>query len=415
MFSPFFLFVGHRYTRVKRKNHFISFISITSMLGIALGVAVLITVLSVMNGFSKEIRGQMLSVAPHITLRDFGGDLSSWRSVLKEVLKHPEIVGATPYINAHGMLVEQGKVQPVLVRGIEPKELNFVYPLENNMLHGDLDALLPGAFSVVLGRDLAQSLGVWVGDKVTLMAPEVRVTLAGMIPRIKRLEVVGIFSSGTNYDNRHAFMHLEDASKVYRMANNVSGIQIRVKDDLRAGIVARELSRQLDYKYWLPDWTTEFEHFFEAVKMEKTVMWCILLLIIAVAAFNLVSSLVMVVTDKRTDIAILRTMGASKRSIMGIFMVQGSIIGVVGTILGIIFGLLLAVNVTAIVEFVQQIFNVKFISEDVYFGIGYVPSDIQQGDVIWVSLISLVMSLIATIYPALRAGRIAPAEALRYE
>ena len=414
MFRPFFAFVGCRYTRAKRQNHFISFISLTSMLGIALGVMVLITVLSVMNGFSKEIRSQMLSVAPHITLRAQEGNLVHWGAILEQLHGVPEVTGAAPYILSHGMLVDKGNIQPVLIRGIEPDKINTVYPLEKNIIAGDLNNLKNNTFGVVLGIDLANALGVKIGDKITLIVSETTVTIAGVIPRLKSLKVVGVFKSGTSYDNRNIFIHLADAAKIFRMHDGITGIQLRVADELKTRKITKDLAKLFDYKYWITDWTDEYTNFFQAIKMEKTVMCCILLLIIMVAAFNLISSLVMMVTDKRADIAIMRAMGADRKNIMGIFMVQGSIIGVVGTIIGLVLGLLLAANVTVIVEAIQNILSIKFISEDVYF-IGFVPSDIKALDVIMTCVFSLAMSFLATIYPAWRAANVQPAEALRYE
>lgn len=413
MFKPFFAFVGYRYTKVKRKNHFISFISLTSMLGIALGVIVLITVLSVMNGFSKEIRSHMLSVAPHITVKSVDEDLVNWQPLLSKLLAMPQIVGAAPYILEYGMVIEGAQVQPVMVRGIIPEHINQVYPLAENIVAGELHGLTPGSFTAVLGSALATVLGVQVGDKISIIAPEATISPAGMLPRIKRFTVIGIFTSGTHYDNQHAFIHLDDAAKLFRV-HGISGVQLKIANELDARKIAREISVKFNHKFWASDWTHEYENFFEAIKMEKTVMWCILLLIICVAAFNLVSSLVMMVTDKRPDIAIMRTMGASAKSVMGIFVVQGTIIGVLGTIIGLILGLLLAANVTKLVEFIQQLFNVHFISEDVYF-IGFVPSKIESQDVLMVCVFSLVLSMLATVYPALRAARIQPAEALKYE
>jgi lipoprotein-releasing system permease protein len=385
------------------------------MVGIALGVMVLITVLSVMNGFSKEIRSKLLSVTPHITLRQVQGHLTNWRPILKKLSRYPEISGAAPYILSPGMLIDRGNIQPVLIRGIEPQQINAVYPLEKNISLGRLADLTNNNFGVVVGVDLARILGVTVGDKVTLIVPETTVTIAGIIPRIKTLKVVGIFKSGTEYDNNNIFINLTDAGKIFRIHGGISGIQLRVIDELKTSNITKQLAQLFGHKYWITDWTNEYQNFFQAVKMEKTVMTLILLLIITVAVFNLVSSLVMIVTDKRADIAIMRSMGASRKSIMGIFVVQGCIIGVIGTMIGLILGLLLASNVTVLVEMLQQLLNVKFNAEDVYYGIGYLPSEIKQVDVIMICAFSLMMSLLATIYPAWQAANIQPAEALRYE
>jgi lipoprotein-releasing system permease protein len=414
MFRPFFVFVGSRYTRAKRKNHFISFISLTSMLGIALGVMVLITVLSVMNGFSKEIRSQMLSVAPHITFQQVDGNLKHWKSILKKLMHHPEVTGAAPYVLSYGMLTDNGNTKPVSIRGIEPAAINAVYPLEKSITAGKLTELTSGSFGVVLGIDLASALGVTLGNKITLIVPETTVTIAGVIPRLKTLRVVGIFKSGTHYDNNNIFINLADAAKILRMHGGITGIQLKVLDEIRAPQITKQLIQIFGYKYWITDWTDEYTNYFQAIKMEKTVMTLILLLIIAVAVFNLVSSLVMIVTDKRSDIAIMRAMGASRKSIMGIFVVQGCIIGVIGTVVGLALGLLLASNVTVLVAMLEHALNVKFISEDVYF-IGFVPSDIRQLDVLLICVFSLIMSLLATLYPAWQAANIQPAEALRYE
>lgn len=414
MFKPFFLFVGLRYAYVKRKNHFISFISLTSMLGIAIGVTVLITVISVMNGFNKEIRAKMLQVAPHITLRGTDGLLTNWRPVLQTVMAEPGVIAAAPYIVSQGLLVQNGVVQPTVVRGIDPAMTEEVYPLEKNIIAGKFAAMEAGSFGVIIGKEMARSLGLEVGDKITLLIPEATVSIAGVNPKFKRLTLVAVFDTGTHYDDRNAFINIKDAAKLFKTHEDITGIQIKVRDELDAPRILAKLNEKLEHRYWITDWTNEHSSFFEALNMEKTVMWCILCLIIAVAAFNLVSSLVMMVTDKRADIAILRTMGATPRSVMGIFVAQGAIIGVIGTLLGLGAGLLLASNVTILAEWAQQLFNVQFISEDVYL-ISYVPSLINKTDVILICSFSLIMSLLATVYPAWRAANIAPAEALRYE
>lgn len=413
MFKPFFLYVGYKYARSKRDNHFISFISLTSMLGIALGVAVLITVLSVMNGFNKEIRAKMLTFTPHIVLRGLDGPLQNWSSLAEQIKVDSRVKTVAPYIASQGLLIESGSAQPVIIHGIDPTIPNEAYPL-TNVVSGDAASLNSGEFGVILGRSLAQNLGLVVGDKVTFLIPEASATIAGVKPKFKRLNVVSIYDTGTHYDDRNAFLNITDAARMFKYYDSVSGIQMQVRDEMQAVRIAQELNKQLQYKYWLVDWTTEHANFFEALNMEKVVMWCILCLIIAVAAFNLVSSLVMMVTDKRSDIAILRTMGATPRSVMGIFVSQGLIIGVIGTLLGLVFGLLLAYNVTAIAEYIQNLLNVQFVSEDVYL-VSFVPSQIRQSDVVLVCSFSVIMSLLATIYPAWRAATVAPAEALRYE
>lgn len=384
------------------------------MMGIAIGVTALITVLSVMNGFNKEIRSKMLSVTPHIILRGLDAPLKNWHPLIPKILLEPGVVGAVPYIMSQGLLVENGVAQPTMVRGVDPGMMDEVFPLKASTKTGSLDNLQPGTFKVAIGEYLAQSLGVTLGDKVTLLIPQTSASIAGITAKYKRLVVGAIYKTGTSYDDRTAFVNIKDAALMFKMQDSITGVQIRVVDELDAPKIAATLSRKFEHKYWVSDWSNDYASFFEALNMEKTVMWCILLLIIAVAAFNLVSSLVMMVTDKRSDIAILRTMGATPKDVMGIFIAQGAIIGLVGTLMGLVGGLLLAYNVTAIVEHIQSLLNVKFVSEDVYL-IGFVPSDIKQIDVLVVCSISLVMSLLATIYPAWRAANIAPAEALRYE
>lgn len=384
------------------------------MLGIAIGVTVLITVLSVMNGFNKEIRAKLLNVTPHIILRGNDGPLQNWQSLMPQVLAEPGVAGAVPFIISQDLLMANGVSLPSMVRGVDPELVNDVYPLGSKISSGKLEDLRSGTFNIAIGRSLARALGVQVNDKITLLIPEAAVTITGVAPKFKRLNVAAIFTTGTTYDDRNVFINIKDADRLFKMRGAITGIQIRVHDELYAPAIAQSLDRKFDNKYWVADWASEYTSFFEALNMEKTVMWCILFLIIAVAAFNLVSSLVMMVTDKRSDIAILRTMGATPAEVMGIFVAQGAIIGVVGTVLGLICGLLLAANVTSIVESIQGLLNIKFVSEDVYL-IGFVPSQIKRFDVIFVCGISFIMSLLATVYPAWRAANIAPAEALRYE
>jgi lipoprotein-releasing system permease protein len=415
MFKPLELFIGLRYTRAKRRNHFISFIALTSMLGIILGVMALITVLSVMNGFEKELRNRILGVVAHATVSEPAGVLHDWPALQTTLAHQPHVLGAAPYIDGEGMLSGAQGVSGTLIRGVLPGKEAGVSDIGAKMVAGELANLRPGGFGIVLGKELALRLGAWVGDKVTLITPQATVTPAGILPRLKRFTVVGIFEVGMyEYDNGLAVLDLEDAARLFRLGDAVSGIRLKLDDLLHAPSIARDLSRSLPPGYVVSDWTQQHVNFFRAVQMEKTVMFVILLLIVAVAAFNIVSTLVMMVRDKEADIAVLRTLGATPRSIMTIFIVQGSVIGIVGTLLGGIAGVLLALNVETIVPIIEHLFHVEFLSADVYY-ISELPSDLQWPDVIKICGVSLVLSLVATLYPAWRAARTQPAEALRYE
>ena len=412
---PYELLIGLRYTRAKRRNHFISFISLISMIGIALGIVVLIVVLSVMNGFQKEIREHILGVASHVEISQFDGTLTNWQIVAKSALTNAQVEAAAPYINAQGMLSYDQGVQGSLIRGILPGQETQVIDLDKKMKAGHLADLVPGEFSIILGIDLARSLGAKVGSKITVIAPQGQVTPAGILPRLKQFTVVGVFEAGMSvYDGGLALVHIEDAAKLYRMEDKVSGVRLKLKDTYLAPQVARELSSSLPGDYYVRDWTTQNSNFFRAVKMEKTVMFVIMFFIVAVAAFNIVSTLVMVVTDKQADIAILRTLGASPSSIMKIFIVQGTVIGVFGTLIGVGGGLLIASNIDVVVPFIEHVFGMQFLSKDVYY-ISELPSDVQATDVIAIGVVSFLLSLVATIYPSWRASKTNPAEALRYE
>jgi lipoprotein-releasing system permease protein len=413
------LFVGLRYTRARSRNGgrnpFLSFISMTSMAGIALGVAALIVVLSVMNGFQKELRARILGVASHVQITGMNNELPHWQEVATEAATQPQVQAAAPFVSAQAMLSYSGNVRGALVRGIEPALEDKVADIGAHMRSGRLDALKPGAFGIVLGSELARAIGAVAGDKITLIAPQGLVTPAGVLPRLKQFTVVGIFEVGMfEYDAGLALIHLEDAQKLYQMGDRVSGVRLKLADLFQSREVARDLTLHLRGDVFVSDWTRSHANFFRAVQIEKNVMFIILLLIVAVAAFNIVSTLVMAVTDKQADIAILRTLGASPGGIMKIFMVQGALIGVIGTLIGIAAGVALALNIDVVVPFLERLFSVQFLSREVYY-ISELPSDLQRGDVVAIAAVSLVLSLLATIYPSWSASRVRPAEALRYE
>ncbi len=415
MLTPYELFVGLRYTRAKRRNHFISFISITSMLGIALGVAALIVVLSVMNGFQKELRTRILGVASHVQITGMAGGLRDWPKVAAQAEVNPQVVAAAPYVMAQALISNRQAVQGSIVRGILPALEEQVADIGMHMKAGSLDALQAGKFGIVLGSELASSIGAHMGEKIVVIAPQGQVTPAGIMPRLKQFEVVGIFEVGMyEYDAGLALVHLDDAKKLYRMDDRVSGVRLKLTDLFDAPRVARELTHTLDADVYVADWTRSHANFFRAVQIEKRVMFIILLLIVAVAAFNIVSTLVMAVTDKRADIAILRTLGAAPGEIMRIFIIQGALIGVIGTLAGVIVGVLIAWNVDVVVPAIEHLIGVQFLAKDVYY-ISDLPSDPHLQDVVVIALTSFVLSLAATLYPSLRAARVNPAEALRYE
>ena len=415
MFKPVELFVGLRYTRAKRRNHFISFISLSSMMGIALGVTALITVLSVMNGFEKEVRERILDMVSHLTVTDFDGRLKDWPEVLKTTKTHKNVIAVAPYIEAQGMLINGSSVNGTLIRGVLPKQEPAVSNVSDKMKYGRFTDLIAGKFGVILGQDLARILGVHVGDKVTMVTPSANVTPAGVAPRLKRFTVVGIFYLGMyEYDSTMAIIHMKDAQRLFRMKGKVTGIRAKLNDLFAAPLTRDELQSKALSEYWVRDWSSYHANWFRAVKIEKRMIFLLLLLIVAVAAFNIVSTLVMVVTDKQSDIAILRTLGASPRSIMAIFMVQGAIIGFIGTVVGTVGGVSLALNLDTVVPFLEGIFGIRILDPAVYY-ISVLPSDLHWDDVWTICSISLVLGLVATIYPAWRASKTQPAEALRYE
>ncbi|WP_374256774.1 lipoprotein-releasing ABC transporter permease subunit [Aquabacterium sp.] len=409
--------VGWRYTRASRsarRNGFISFISGVSILGITLGVAALIIVLSVMNGFQKEVRDRMLSVVAHIEVYDaYGSQLLDWQAVANQARQNPAVIGAAPFVPAQALIARGEDMRGVMVRGIVPAEEASVTPLAAAM-QSTFARLQSGQWGVVIGEELARSLGVREGDPLTVVAPSGQVTPAGVVPRLKQVTVVGVFHAGHyEYDSGLVLMHADDAARLFR-TGGPTGVQLKLKDAQQARAVANELAQSLGAQYIVRDWTHTNRNWFDAVQVEKRMMFIILTLIVAVAAFNLVSTLVMTVTDKRADIAILRTLGASPRSIMGIFMVQGAMSGILGTLGGLGLGLLVAFNIDVIVPAIEHMLGVSFLPGSIYL-ISKMPSDPQWSDIVPIGLISLVLSLAATLYPSWRASRVQPAEALRYE
>ena len=415
---PYELQIGWRYTRAGRsgrRNGFISFISGVSMLGIGLGVAALIIVLSVMNGFRKEVQDRMLSVISHVeVLSSDGAALPDWQATALKARQNPQVIGAAPFVAAQALIARGDELRGAIVRGISPLDEATVTDIAAQLKDTVLARLVPGEWGVVLGIELARNLGVRQGDKVTVMAPGGQVTPAGVVPRLKQLTVVGMFDAGHyEYDSTLALLHVEDAARLFRV-EGPTGVQLKLKDLNQAREVSSQLSQSLGPQVQVRDWTSTNRNWFAAVQLEKRLMFIILTLIVAVAAFNLVSTLVMTVTDKRADIAILRTLGASPRSVMGIFMVQGALSGVIGTLAGVGFGLLVAFNVGTIVPAIERLLSVSFLPSSVYL-ISRMPSEPQSGDIVPIVVISLVLSFVATIYPSWRASRVQPAEALRYE
>jgi lipoprotein-releasing system permease protein len=409
------LTVGLRYTRARRRNRFIGVNSAVSMIGIAVGVWALIVVLSVMNGFQKEVRTRILAVVSHLQIVADDNRLDDWQSVAKIAAQNPHVVGSAPFVQAQAMLSNGQGMRGAAVRGILPAEEEKVADLARNMRAGSLDDLRPGEFGVVLGIDLARALGVTRGDKIALIAPQGIVTPAGVIPRLKQFTVAGIFEAGlVDADSSLALIHMQDAQTLYQMGTSVSGVRLKLDDLFAARTVAYELLNKLPRDVFASDWTRSHANFFRAVEIEKRMMFLILALIVFVAAINIISTLAMAVVDKQADIAILRTLGAAPGSILQIFMVQGMVLGVVGTVAGVVVGIITALNIDVIVPAIEQAFNIKFLSKDVYM-IPDLPSDLQMRDVVSIAVMALVLSFVATILPSLRAARVNPVEALRYE
>ena len=416
MVRPLALFIGLRYIRAKRRTRFISFITGTSILGIIIGVWALISVLSVMNGFERELKSRLLAVAAHIEVSGPGGWLEDWRTAMSDVEKSIEFEGQAPYILTHAMIKQGNLVSPVIIRGIDPEIESAVSSIGEHMVNGSLDDLNSGAFSIVIGEELARRMGnVKVGDKIVVISSRARSTLVGVLPRLKRFTVVGIFNLNFyEYDNGLALTHIKDLAKLQHVGDAVSGLRLRVSDVFESPLLTRELRSSLGPGYTVTDWTNQHSNLFEALKIERRVMFIILLLIVAVAAFNIVSTLVMLVSDKSTDIAVLRTIGVSPRSVMGIFIVHGVVIGIVGTVFGAIVGVITGLNMETLIPWAEQLFGTQFFPDDIYI-ITRFPAQLIWGDVIKITIASLLMCFVATIYPAWRASKVHPAEALRYD
>lgn len=417
MFKPLVFYIGLRYTRAKRRTQFISFITLTSVMGIALGVTALITVLSVMNGFQAELRERILGMTSHATLTGVYGQLENWQEAQSRIKTTPHVQSSAPFVSGQVMINADRRVSGTMLQGVLPEYETKVSEVATHMLEGQgkLADLVPGEYGIVLGAELANYLGVMMGDKVTVISPQVNSTPAGIVPRLRRFTVVGIFKVGMfEYDRNMALIHIDDAAKLFRLEGAVSGLRIKLDDVFNAPKITEQLGSELAGEYQVSDWTQAHKNFFEAIKTEKTVMFIILLLIVAVAAFNIVSTLVMVVTDKRGDIAILKTQGLTSGAVMGIFVVLGTVIGVVGTIIGTVGGILLALNAGKIVKLIELFFNAKFMPADIYY-ISELPSKLIWSDVYTIAAMAFALSLLATIYPAWQAAKINPAEVLRYE
>lgn len=415
MFRPLPVYIGARYTGARRRGLFVSFISFTSMIGLALGVLVMIVVLSVMNGFDHEMRTRVLGMVPHATVES-PVPIDGWQAIGQRLQEHPNVEAVAPFIQMQGLLTYRGNVSKVLINAVEPELEPQVSIIDRFFQEGALSSLVPGEFGIVIGDRAASSLGVKVGDRITFVAPEVTVTPAGVFPRMKRFTVQGIFHVGAGEIDGHlALAHISDLARLQRWKpDQVQGLRMRFEDLFQAPSIAADLARQLGDSFYSRDWTRTHGNLYQAIRMEKAMIGLLLLLIVAVAAFNIISTLVMVVTDKRGDIAILRTLGATPRQIMAIFMVQGTVIGVVGTLAGALLGIFAALNVSDWIAALERLLGHRFLSADVYF-IDYLPSRLMTADVVQVCIAALVLSFLATLYPAWRAARTQPAEALRYE
>ena len=415
MIHPLELFIGFRYTRAKRRNRFISFISVMAPLGIVLGVTAMITVLSVMNGFGDELRSRILGVVSHVTIEKKAGQFNDWQQVIRKVKTDKHVVGVAPYVSGQGMLTGERSSRPVIVRGVAPDMEKTVSSLDRHMINGSIDNLVPGQYGIIIGRELAWRLGVVPGSHVTLVANETLVTPAGLLPRFKQFTVVGIFEIGQGeYDNGFAMINIKDAAKVYRKGKGVSGIRLQLDDLFQAIPVALEIKAQLGSGYKIEDWSKQHQSFFRALRIEKSAMFITMTLIIAVAAFNIIAMLTMLISDKRTDIAILRTLGMSPNRAMTIFMYHGLLLGFSGTLLGVLGGVSLASNISAVIHFFESLTGTRLMTADVYY-VSNIVAKLEWRDVITIAISAFILTLLAAVYPARRAAMIQPAQALRYE
>ncbi|UCC13565.1 MAG: lipoprotein-releasing ABC transporter permease subunit [Gammaproteobacteria bacterium] len=413
--ARFETFLGFRYIWSRSGNGFVSFISIISMLGIAVGVAVLVVVLSVVNGFETELRSRILSMTSHAAISGYESGLAEWEEASAKALQNPSVLATAPFVEGEGMLVNGDLISGVGIRGVLPDEELMVSGIGDKMTAGRLTALRPGEFGIVLGAALADELDSKIGDRVILAINQGTITPAGIMPRLRRFSVVGIFEAGMyEYDRGIAFIHLDDALRLYRLGEEVSGLRLRIEDLFQAPAVVREVAGALGGNFYVTDWTRQHRNFFRSIALSKRMLFTVLLLVVAVAAFNIVSTLVMVVKDKQSDIAILRTLGASPRSIMAVFTLQGTLIGVLGILAGVALGVAIGVNTETLVHALEALLDTRFLAPDVYF-ISDLPSEIRLGDVMTVCVTAVILCVLSTIYPAWRAARTQPAEALRYE
>lgn len=415
MFQPKELFIGLRYIRAKRKNHFVSFIAFISIAGVALGVFALIVVLSVMNGFGNELRDRTLSMTSHATISGYDGFLRNWPEVLAKAEQNQQVVAGAPYIRKEVMLSNGRRVSGSLIRGIQPDSESRVSLIDSKMISGSLTDLKAGEYGLIIGRELANILGVYEGDRVTVITPQASITAVGVMPRLRRFRIVGVFEVGMHqFDAAMAYMHIEDAAKLFSYKERVNGVRLKLTDLFEAPRITHEIAQEFGDEYWVKDWSQQHKNFFRALQTEKTVMFIILLLMVSVAALNIVSTLMMTVTDKESDIAILRALGMRPSSIMTIFIIQGAFIGLFGTLIGVASGVPVALNVFEIVSWLEQLFSTDFLPDDVYY-ISDVVADVKVSEVLIYAISAFTVTILATIYPAWRASRTLPAEALRYE